>query len=324
MRMIAVTGATGFIGSALVWELNRAGFTDLLLVDSASPESRPGILENKKYSRFLQHNDFLKFLKTPDAKKITHIFHMGANSSTTETNVAFLKENNTDYTRTLFEWCTEHQIMYIYASSAATYGSGEQGFNDTTQFSELRPLNAYGNSKLVFDEWAAVQKKTPPHWYGLRFFNVYGPNEYFKGPMMSLVAKAYEQICETGKLKLFVSHNPEFKDGEQMRDFVYIKDITRWMLELLEKKPASGVYNMGYGTARTWLDLAAATFSAVGKPLKIDWIEVPENIRNQYQYFTEARMEKWFAEGLSKPQWSIEKGVEDYVKNFLMKDKKIL
>ncbi|MGE0631075.1 MAG: ADP-glyceromanno-heptose 6-epimerase [Pseudobdellovibrionaceae bacterium] len=322
--MIAVTGATGFIGSALVWQLNQAGFTNLLLVDSAPPENRPGILTGKKFSRFLLHKDFLDFLKTPESKKITHIFHMGANSSTTETNVAFLKENNTDYTRLLWDWCTENQRMYVYASSAATYGAGEKGFSDTTPFSELSPLNPYGNSKLAFDQWAIEQKKAPPQWYGLRFFNVYGPNEYFKGPMMSLVAKAYEQICETGKLKLFISYNPQYKDGEQMRDFVYVKDVTRWMLELTEKKPTSGVYNMGSGNARTWLDLAKATFGAIGKPMQIEWIDVPENIRNQYQYFTEAGMDKWLKAGMSRPQWPIEKGVQDYVQNFLMKDKKIL
>jgi len=183
----------------------------------------------------------------------------------------------------------------------------------------LKPLNLYGKSKAIFDFWTTKQNQTPKHWYGLKFFNVYGPNEYHKGPMASLVYKAYNQVLESSKLKLFKSYLKQYNDGEQMRDFVYVKDVTAWIFELMTKKPKSGVYNMGYGKARTWVDLAKAVFSSMGKILKIEFIEMPENIKNQYQYFTEAKMTKWLNQGLSKPNWSIEDGVKDYIENYLSK-----
>jgi ADP-L-glycero-D-manno-heptose 6-epimerase len=243
---------------------------------------------------------------------------MGACSSTTETDEEYLKRNNIEYTQKLWEFCARKGKPYIYASSGATYGDGKLGFDDATPPETFKPLNLYGWSKLKFDIWAMQQTQTPSRWYGLRFFNVFGPNEYHKGEMSSVAFKAFNQIRETGKLKLFVSHNPDYKDGEQLRDFVYVKDITRWMWEIMNK-PAmkSGIYNMGYGKARTWLDLAKATFQATGKPMQIDWIQVPANIRDQYQYFTEAKMDRLMGQGLSKPEWPLEKAIPDYVNGYL-------
>jgi ADP-L-glycero-D-manno-heptose 6-epimerase len=206
----------------------------------------------------------------------------------------------------------------IYASSAATYGAGELGYDDRLDSEKLKPLNLYGESKVQMDRWAVQQKATPVHWYGLKFFNVYGPNEAHKGSMSSVAYKAFHQIRETGEMKLFKSYVPEFKHGEQKRDFVYVKDVSAWHLELMQKLPLSGIYNMGYGRARTWQDLARATFKALQKPEKIDFIDMPENIRGQYQYFTEAAMSRWKTLGMSAPRWSLEEGVRDYVQSYLL------
>ena len=317
--MIVVTGANGFIGSVLVEELNREGLTDILCVDPVSVEQRPGNLKNLKYNKLISEKDFLKTL-SEDNDSIDFIFHMGACSSTTETNKEYLTENNLNYTKKVFQYCTDKNIGLIYASSGAVYGDGNEGFSDETDPKKFKPLNLYGWSKSDFDVWALEQQQTPPQWYGLRFFNVYGPNEYHKENMKSVVCKAFEQISKTNSMKLFRSHNPQYEDGKQLRDFVYVKDITRWMIELFKtKKAKSGIYNMGYGEARTWLDLVTPVFKAMNKPVQIEWIDIPENIRNQYQYFTESKMEKLMSQGLSKPQWDVEKGVMDYVSNYLMK-----
>lgn len=318
--MIIVTGANGFIGSVMVWELNQKGITDIIAIDSVGLEER-NLLRKNKYSKFLLKDELWPFLATDEAKqKVTWVIHMGACSSTTETNKDFLWENNTYYTQRIFEWCTEHNKSMIYASSAATYGAGELGFDDTTDPEKLRPLNLYGESKVLFDRWAVKQSKTPPHWYGLKFFNVFGPNEYHKGAMSSVAFKAYNQIKDTGVLGLFKSADPKYKDGEFMRDFVYVKDVTGWMAELMEKTPTNGVYNMGFGKPRSWLNLASAVFSAMGKEMNINWLEMPENIRGQYQYFTEAKTDKWLAAGMSPAKWPLEKAVADYVQNYLATD----
>lgn len=324
--MWILTGANGFIGSALLSELNRRGVLDLIITDSVRPNERFDLLKGKTYSQFYHTDELFEALDTPSiASKISGVIHMGACSDTTEMDVDFLRRNNTEYTQRLFEFCTHVQIPFIYASSGAVYGSGDKGFSDMQSSEGFVPLNPYGWSKLNFDIWAEKQTKTPPVWYGLRFFNVYGPNEYFKEEMASLVFKAYNQIKKTGHLKLFRSHRSDYEDGKQLRDFVYVKDITRWICELMDhSEAASGIYNMGYGQARTWLDLAQAAFGALGKPMEIEWIDIPEKIRNQYQYFTEARMEKLFSEGLSQPQWDLEKGVQDYLNNYLTQGRKAL
>ncbi len=319
--MIIVTGANGFIGSAIVWELNQAGRKDLICVDTVSPSERPEPLKNRAFQRFLTKDQIWAFLETPEAQKhVDAILHMGACSATTELNVEFLNENNVEYTRRLWNWCTKFSKPFIYASSAAVYGDGAQGFDDATPPSIFKPLNPYGESKAAFDRWAVQQIETPPLWMGLRFFNVYGPNEYHKESMASVVFKAFNEIRATGRLKLFKSHNPKYADGRQLRDFVYVKDITRWMLELLTK-PAlkSGIYNMGFGTARSWLDLAGATFKNLETPLNIDWIEIPDVLRARYQYFTEAKIDRLLALGLTAPQWSLDRGIEDYVNHYLKK-----
>ncbi len=317
--MVVVTGANGFIGSALIWELNRSGETNIIAVDSVSLTERPTLLAQKKIQRFLLKDEIWHFLESSEAKSVLAVIHMGACSSTTEMNEAFLKENNTDYTKKLWSWCASQSIPYIFASSGAIYGDGSKGFSDETPPQNFTALNPYGHSKLVVDQWVLEQRLVPPKWFALRFFNVYGPNEYFKGDMASVVFKAAGQIRETSELKLFKSQNPQFADGKQMRDFVYVKDITRWILELLNNDIPSGIYNMGFGVARTWLDLAKLTFAAMKSPMKICWIEIPEAIRARYQYFTEASMAKLFKAGLSKPQWPIEAGVPDYVENYLEK-----
>lgn len=315
-RKIIVTGANGFIGSVIVWELNQKGFTNIIAVDSV-PLTERNLLKNLKYSQFLSHTELWPYLAKAPNGEISWAVHMGACSSTTEKNWDFLYQNNTLYTQKIFEAAAEKGFDVIYASSAATYGAGENGFDDATDSNVLKPLNLYGDSKVLFDRWVKTAKTLPKHWYGLKFFNVYGPMEYHKDSMASVVFKSFHSIKSTGKMKLFRSHNPEYKDGEQLRDFVYVKDVTRWIVELMEKKPANGIYNMGFGKARTWLDLVGATFKSMNVETKIDWMEIPTDIRNQYQYFTEANMNRWLAQKMSAPQWSLEAGIKDYVQNYL-------
>lgn len=316
--MVIITGANGFIGSAIVWEFNRAGITDIIAVDSVNLATR-NLLQKRTYTQFFEASELWSFLASSEAKKsVTWVIHMGACSSTTETNWDFLYANNFQYSQRLFEWCAQHQKNIIYASSAATYGAGENGFDDTFDSEKLRPLNLYGESKVIMDRWALKQKAFPQNWYGLKFFNVFGPNEYEKGPMASVAYKAYHQIIQTNQLGLFKSYNSNYQDGEQLRDFIYVKDVTRWIIELTEKKPESGIYNMGFGLDRSWLDMARALFTALDKPLQINWLEMPESVRHQYQYFTKANMTKWQSQKMSSAVWPLEKAIEDYVKNHLV------
>ena len=301
----------------MVWELNQAGIKDIIAVDTVNLSNR-NLLQKRSYSQFFESNELWSFLTTEEArKKVTWVIHMGAISSTTETNWDLLYSNNFQYSQRLFEWCSQNQKNLIYASSAATYGAGENGFEDSFDSEKLKPLNLYGESKVLMDRWAVKQKATPLHWYGLKYFNVFGPNEYEKGSMASVAYKAFNQIQKTEELGLFKSYNPQFQDGHQLRDFVYVKDVTRWMKELMDKTPTNGIYNMGFGKARSWLNMVEPLFEAIDKPVKINWLEMPDNIKNQYQYFTEANMTKWSNEGLSKPQWNLEKALNDYVKNYL-------
>ena len=320
--MWIVTGATGFIGSALAWELNQHGEKDLVLVDHVKPEDRGGIVKKRGFSEFVPAGRLFDYWNNPAVvQKIEGVYHMGACSTTTETDEAYLQKNNVEYSQKVFEFCAQKNIPLVYASSGACYGDGKLGFDDATDPALFKPLNLYGWSKVKMDSWALKQKSTPPRWYGLRFFNVYGPNEYHKGEQSSVVFKAFKQITDSGKLRLFRSHDARYKDGEQLRDFVYVKDVTRWMRELMHRTQArSGVYNMGFGQARTWLDLAQNTFLSLGKEMKIDWMDIPPNIRNQYQYFTEAKMNRLLKEGVTKPQWPLEAGVRDYIVHYLKQE----
>lgn len=311
--MIIVTGANGFIGSQFVAALNQTGADNIICVDPVTPSERPAPLDGLRYKQFLHRDELFSFLDSAQGASVDWIVHMGAISTTTEKSWDVLKKNNLEYTQNIFSWCAKADKPLIYASSAATYGNGELGYDDEMDSEKLNPLNLYGRSKVEADRWAVKQKQTPPHWWGLKFFNVYGPNEEHKGEQASVALKAFHQIRNTGKLKLFKSYDPNYKDGEQKRDFIYVKDVALWMLELMQKKPASGIYNMGTGQARTWLDLANACFSALGEKPQIEFIDMPVDLKNQYQYFTEARMEKWKRAGLSKIKYTLEDGVKDYV-----------
>lgn len=323
--MILLTGGAGFIGSCLLHQLNLLDRTDVIVVDRLETTDKWKNLAGLKYDRYIHADELFttRYQEVVDlADKISVIYHMGACSSTTERDMDFLMKNNVEFSQKLCTFATNNEIPFIYASSAATYGAGEQGYNDQEDISLLRPLNPYGYSKQVFDEWMLRQEKLPKIWYGLKFFNVFGPNEYHKGHMRSVVQKAYEQIKNHGEVKLFKSHRDDFEDGEQKRDFVYVKDIVKAMIGLIDtangKNP--GIYNLGTGKARTFLDLVLATFKAMNKKTQIDYIDMPENIRDQYQYFTEANMEK-LQKILPQMKFStLEDSIKDYVQNHLMQD----
>ena len=315
--MIIVTGAAGFIGSCLVSKLNQEGFLDIVIVDDFSDSTKMKNLEGKKYSQQIHRDDFINWLKD-NQRLVQIVFHIGARTDTTEFNKEIFDKLNLNYTKDIWNVCVEFGLPLVYASSAATYGLGEFGYEDNHDIIEkLKPLNPYGDSKNDFDKWAIKQERKPYFWVGLKFFNVYGPNEYHKGRMASVIFHAYNQIKEKGEVKLFRSHNPNFKDGEQLRDFVYVKDLVEVCYFLLHHRKNSGIYNLGSGKARTFLDLVKNTFSALHKEPKINFIDTPIDIRDKYQYFTEANMSKLKSIGYLHPFHTLEEGVTDYVENYL-------
>ena len=319
--MIIVTGAAGFIGSCLVSKLNQSGRTDLILVDDFTKTEKEANLKDKSFSAKIERNVFNDWLKE-NANQVEFIFHIGARTDTTEFNKEIFDELNVNYTKMIWNFCVENNVPLVYASSAATYGLGEFGYDDNHEvIPNLKPLNPYGDSKNDFDIWALQQDKKPPFWAGLKFFNVYGPNEYHKGRMASVIFHTFNQINVNGGMKLFRSHNPNYKDGCQLRDFVYVKDVVNVCLFLMTDKPNSGIYNLGSGKARTFLDLATNTFNALEKPVTIEFIDTPIDIRDKYQYFTEANMQKLIGQGYSIPFHSLEEGVKDYVENYLVPNK---
>lgn len=316
--MIIITGGAGFIGSALVWQLNNLGKTDILIVDELGSTDKWKNLVPLKYSDFINKSVFINELSKYSGS-LEAVIHMGANSSTTEKDADHLMTNNYEYTKHLAEFCIQKDIRFIYASSAATYGDGSLGFEDREELPvSLRPMNMYGYSKNLFDI-KAHREGWLKYIVGLKYFNVYGPNEYHKGDMRSVVHKAFEQIRDTGKVRLFKSLHPDYSDGEQMRDFVYIKDAVNMTLYFLENKKG-GLYNVGTGRSRTWNDLVKSIFNALDKPQTIEYIDLPWEIADRYQYYTEAKMEKIKKAGYSDNTTSLENGVTDYVKNYLMKD----
>lgn len=317
--MIVVTGGAGFIGSAFVAKLNQEGISDIIVVDEQGSQARKHNLDGKKLSHFIDKETFLDQATTRKLQQgITAIVHMGACSSTTETNVEYLRQNNLEYTKTLAKYAMEGGIRFIYASSAATYGAGEQGYkDDVLQLDSLKPLNQYGISKHLFDVWARDNGHLS-RIAGLKFFNVYGPNEYYKGDMSSVVWKSFNTIQKSGSFSLFRSHRPDYQDGEQKRDFVYVKDCCEIMWWLLKSPTVNGLFNVGSGQARSWNDLLAAVFSAVGKPWNISYIDMPPQLRSQYQYFTEAPMGKLLAAGYMGKIHTLEEGITDYVTSYLM------
>jgi ADP-L-glycero-D-manno-heptose 6-epimerase len=319
--MIVVTGAAGFIASCLVGKLNNEGYNNIVIVDDFSREDKKPNYENKKFVAKVNRDDFPNWLRD-NRDKVSFIFHLGARTDTTEFNKNIFDKLNINYSKEIWNLCANNRIPLVYASSAATYGLGEYGYKDDHEIIEkLKPLNPYGESKNEFDKWVLKQNLTPPFWVGLKFFNVYGPNEYHKGRMASVIFHAFNQIQEKGQVKLFRSHNPNYKDGEQLRDFVYVKDVIEVCLFLMKEKPASGIYNLGSGKARTFLDLAKNTFYALGKEPNIEFIDTPLDIRDKYQYYTEANMNKLLNAGYNKAFTSLEDGVKDYVQNYLIPKK---
>lgn len=318
--MIIVTGAAGFIGSCFIAKLNEENYNDIVAVDDFSVESKFANLENKTISKKVHRDELMDFIRAHH-RFIEIIFHIGARTDTTEFNVEIFNRLNLNYTKDVWNLCIEFGLPLVYASSAATYGSGELGYDDNHDvIPKLKPLNPYGDSKNDFDKWALQQEKKPYFWCGLKFFNVYGPNEYHKGRMASVIYHAFNQIQYERRVKLFRSHRPDFKDGMQLRDFIYVKDVCEVMFFFLNHRKDSGIYNLGTGTAHSFLDLATNTFDAMKFPVEIEWIDIPEDIRDKYQYFTEANMKKLLSIGYDKGFRSLEEGINDYVSNYLMQE----
>ena len=315
--IIVVTGAAGFIGSCLAGLLNSRGYHNLILVDDFSRADKAPNLEGKKWMAKVERAVFFDWLKE-NKPAVAFVFHIGARTDTTEFDYAVHLQLNVVYSQHIWQYCTAHAIPLVYASSAATYGDGALGYNDDHQLPFLlQPLNPYGVSKNEFDKWALQQTAAPPFWAGLKFFNVYGPNEYHKGRMASVIWHSFNQVKKEGQVKLFKSHRPDFKDGQQLRDFVYVKDVLQVCCWLMQNTPAAGLYNLGTGKARAFEDLVKATFAGLDKPANISFIDMPEGIRDKYQYFTEANMKKLRDAGYTDEFYSLEQGVEDYVRNYL-------
>ncbi len=317
--MIIVTGAAGFIGSCLIQKLNDLKFRYIIAVDDFSNEEKNQNLEGKSIMTRVDRKDLFTWLEKNN-REVEFFFHIGARTDTTEFDTKIFDELNVDYSKKVWEACVAYHIPLVYASSAATYGLGEIGYEDNeATISSLKPLNPYGDSKNNFDIWALQQERKPFFFAGLKFFNVYGPNEYHKGRMASVIWHAYQQIQSNGSLRLFKSHRDDYQDGEQMRDFIYVKDLIDVCVFLMEHRKNSGIYNLGTGKARSFNDLGKATFTALGLEPKINYIDTPVDIRDKYQYFTEATMEKLRRIGYDKDFTSLEDGVKDYVQNYLVK-----
>lgn len=326
---IVITGAAGFIGSCLAGFLNEKGYTNLLLVDDFTNADKEANWKNKKYAHKVDRELFFEWLNENEPT-LDFFFHIGARTDTTEFDYNIHQHLNVDYSKKVWDYCTIHQVPLVYASSAATYGAGEWGYNDEHTLShKLKPLNPYGVSKNEFDKWVLHQEDHPPFWAGLKFFNVYGPNEYHKGRMASVIWHSYNQIRGNGLVKLFRSHRPDFKDGQQLRDFIYVKDVLNvcyWLMKTSIENPGrgteiSGIYNLGTGKARSFEDLVRATFAGLDRPASIEYIDMPEDIRDKYQYFTEANMKKLQTAGYTEAFYSLEAGVDDYVRNYLVSGK---
>jgi ADP-L-glycero-D-manno-heptose 6-epimerase len=330
--MLIVTGSAGFIGSCFVSKLNNKGIKDIVLIDDFSNEIKNRNFRNKSYLEKVDRNVFFEWLKK-NHSEVDFIIHLGARTDTTEFNTAIFEKLNLNYSKSIWNACSEYQIPLIYASSAATYGDGKMGYEDNeAMIPELLPLNPYGESKNEFDKWVLKQTERPPYWYGLKFFNVFGPNEYHKGRMASVVFHAFNQVMsgkvgqqdrqtsehKNGVVKLFRSHNPSYADGGQLRDFIYVKDVVDVIYFLMNEKDHSGIYNLGTGKARSFRDLATSVFLALNLPANIEYIDTPADIRNKYQYFTEAKMEKLRSTGFSKPFFTLEAAVEEYIQGYLL------
>jgi len=316
---ILVTGGAGFIGSGLVWALNRLGLRDILVCDQLGEDDKWLNLAPLDFDDYIESKTLMEYVEAdrPALRDIRWVFHLGACSATTERDLGYLMENNYRYTKILSDWAVSHRGRFVYASSAATYGDGSNGMiDDEAKIEWLRPLNAYGYSKQLFDRHAK-RRGLFSNIVGLKYFNVFGPNEWHKGDMRSLVNKAFEQVCETGRIRLFKSYNTMFRDGEQKRDFLYVKDAVDMTLHLAVTRSANGIFNIGSGESRTWIDLANAVFAALSLPPQIDFIEMPELLRDKYQYFTQASIEKLKATGHGGPNFSLEQAVADYVQNYL-------
>jgi ADP-L-glycero-D-manno-heptose 6-epimerase len=321
---VLVTGGAGFIGSALVWALNRRGIEDIVVADFLGESDKWRNLAPLRYADYIEADDLEKLVRadSPLLRGIGAVLHMGACSSTTERDAAYLVRNNFEYTKTMCSWSLSHGVRFVYASSAATYGDGAEGMSDEADLDTLRPLNMYGYSKQMFDAWARRQGVLD-RIVGLKYFNVYGPNEDHKGDMKSLVQKAYHQVLETGAIQLFKSYRPEYAHGEQKRDFVYVKDAALMTLALAENDRAAGLYNVGTGRAGTWNELARAVFAALERPERIEYVEMPDALRGKYQYHTQATISRLAGAGWTKPATKLADAVKDYVCNYLVPDRRL-